>query len=216
MTARTLSPGDTQNAERLARLLEYPGLGDELTLDAAGLARGLEVRPGAGSLASAAHELAAFWAARSPSEREEIYVRTFDLQAPICLDVGYQIFGESYKRGIFLVTMRQALRRHGLDEGSELPDHLPAALRLLPRLAPEEEPRALVAEALLPALAKMRAAARGAELPYGRLLDLCEGWLRLAFDAPAGREPARPELHLPVVEGTASPTRFFEGVNERD
>jgi nitrate reductase assembly molybdenum cofactor insertion protein NarJ len=114
------------------------------------------------------------------------------------------------------VTMRGALRQHGVDEGSELPDHLPAALRLLPRLTPEEEPRALVTEALLPALGKMRAAARGAELPYGRLLDLCEGWLRLAFDAPPGHEPARPALHLPVVEGTASPMRFFEGVNERD
>jgi len=216
MTAEPLSLGDTKTAERLARLLEYPGAGDELALIAADLARGLEASAGAGPLASAARELATFWAGRSPSEREELYVRTFDLQAPICLDVGYQIFGESYKRGIFLVTMRQALRRHGLDEGSELPEHLPAALRLLPRLTPEEEPRALVTEALLPALAKMRAAARGAELPYGRLLDLCEGWLRLAFDAPAGREPARPELHLPVIEGTAPPTRFFEGVNERD
>jgi nitrate reductase assembly molybdenum cofactor insertion protein NarJ len=108
------------------------------------------------------------------------------------------------------------LRRHEIDERSELPDHLPAALRLLPRLSPEEEPRALVTEALLPALGKMRAASRGLELPYGRVLDLCEGWLRLAFNAPAGREPSRHELHLPVVESTASSARFFQGVNERD
>ena len=210
--ATALSPVEVRVTEGLARLLEYPGAGDELLAAASELAEGLAAREGAAVLADQALALVAFWRSRSPSEREEAYVRTFDLQAPICLDVGYQVFGESYKRGVFLVTMRQALRRHDLDEGSELPDHLPAALRLLPRLSAEEEPRALVIEALLPALGKMRAAGRGAEGPYGRVLDLCEGWLRLVFDAPAGHDGARPELHLPVVDGA----NFFEGVNARD
>ena len=37
---------------------------------------------------------------------QEIYTRTFHIQAICYLDLGYVMFGEDYKRGEFLVNMK--------------------------------------------------------------------------------------------------------------
>src|SRR5450759_3107097 len=43
----------------------------------------------------------------SLSELQELYTRTFDL-SPVCaLDIGYHLFGENYKRGVFLANLRE-------------------------------------------------------------------------------------------------------------
>ncbi|MBI3071389.1 MAG: molecular chaperone TorD family protein [Deltaproteobacteria bacterium] len=84
-------------------------------------------------------EFAEFVAGRDLRELEELYTSTFDIQGNVCLDVGYQLFGETYKRGQFIVKLRVALREAGVSEAGELPDHLPSVLRFLARRDEEEE-----------------------------------------------------------------------------
>lgn len=67
-------------------------------------------------------------------EREELYTRSFDINPTAALELGWHLYGEQYERGAFLVTMREQLRRHGIPEGGELPDHMTSVLRLLGRL----------------------------------------------------------------------------------
>jgi nitrate reductase molybdenum cofactor assembly chaperone NarJ/NarW len=89
-------------------------------------------------------------------KQQELYTRTFDLNPVCALEVGWQLYGEDYGRGEFLVAMRQQLRRHGIPESRELPDHLSNLLSLLDRMEPEEA-KNLTEAFLLPALHKMLA-----------------------------------------------------------
>lgn len=88
------------------------------------------------------------------SELEELYVRTFDVQAICCLEVGYSVFGEDYKRGQFLAHMKPVYREKEVDCGSELPDFLSNILRLIPKLNYGDAAE-LVKNILLPGLDKM-------------------------------------------------------------
>ena len=65
---------------------------------------------------------------------EEIYTRTFDVQAITTLDVGYVLFGDDYKRGELLVNLNKEHTKAGNDCETELSDHLPNILRLLNKL----------------------------------------------------------------------------------
>ena len=76
----------------------------------------------------------------SLGEWEELYTRTLDLNPPTAPYIGYQIWGESYQRGIFLSKMNQELMKTGVDSQGELPDHLIPVLRYLgqaPKPLPE-------------------------------------------------------------------------------
>lgn len=86
---------------------------------------------------------------------QEVYTATFDLN-PVCtLDIGYHVFGESYKRGTFLSGMQGMIREHGLGPITELPDHLTVILRLLARMEHDEDYDALIEFILSPSLGKM-------------------------------------------------------------
>lgn len=194
--------------EHVAELLEYPTPGLMATVQAARRAAG----SGMPALTAALDRFEAHVAGSSPSELEEVYTRTFDLQAPCCMDIGYQLFGENYARGMFLVRMRGEARAHGIDVGSELPDHLPVVLRLLAVLGPNEDPRGLVEEAILPATQKMVAAfgAKHSDSPYKVLLASLVEWLAVEFSlavpvAPPTDQPPLepPRRHLTVLEGGA-------------
>lgn len=90
-------------------------------------------------------------------ELQELYTRTFDVQAATTLGIGYVLFGDDYKRGELLVHLNREMRAAGVDCGSELPDHLPTILRLLARWDDAELARELVAEIVRPALERMLA-----------------------------------------------------------
>ncbi|MCO6494427.1 MAG: hypothetical protein J5I91_01930 [Bacteroidetes bacterium] len=60
----------------------------------------------------------------SSDEQRELFTKTFDVQAICYLDLGYVIFGEDYKRGVFLVNMKHEQDLAGNDCGSDLPDNL--------------------------------------------------------------------------------------------
>jgi nitrate reductase delta subunit len=119
-------------------------------------------------------------------ELEETYTRAFDMNPACCLDLGWHLFGETYKRGSFMANLRESLRKHGIPEGSNLPDHLPTVLRLLPALEPSDA-RDLTRDCILPALEKLRPKLEGAE-PYTHLLESLELMLRTLAPAPEAPE----------------------------
>jgi len=86
---------------------------------------------------------------------KENFINTFDLKAMACLDIGYVLFGEDYKRGAFLVEIQRLQKQFGVDTGTELPDHLPNFLKLLIKLPENEEKKELVEKILMPALSKI-------------------------------------------------------------
>lgn len=90
-------------------------------------------------------------------EIQEIYTRSFEVQAITTLDVGYVCFGDDYKRAELLVNLNREHRAVGVDCGSELGDHLPNILRLLARWADEAMAQELVQQVLLPAARQMNA-----------------------------------------------------------
>ena len=88
-------------------------------------------------------------------EVQEIFTRSFDVQAITTLGVGYVMFGDDYKRGEMLVNLNREMRDHGIDCGTELPDHLPTVLRLIARWEDRELAQEFVQEILHPALEGM-------------------------------------------------------------
>lgn len=85
---------------------------------------------------------------------QEMYTRTFDVQGVCCLDIGYVLFGEDYKRGEFLVNIQRLQKDNGIFTGVELPDHLTNFLKLL--VVIDEEMRLeLIEKILIVAVHKM-------------------------------------------------------------
>ena len=89
-------------------------------------------------------------------EIEEVYAKTFHLQAICYLDLGYVMFGEDYKRGEFLVNMKNEQRIAGNDCGDELADNLSNVLTLLPLIKDEAVLEDLIGKILVPGIKKMR------------------------------------------------------------
>jgi nitrate reductase molybdenum cofactor assembly chaperone len=101
-------------------------------------------------------------------EREELFIKTFDMNVRCTLDLGWQLFGEDYNRGLFLAKVRTLLSRYGIAETQELPDHVSQVLRLLACMNAEEG-TAFAESCVVPALQKSHAALEE-ENPYQRLL----------------------------------------------
>ena len=88
-------------------------------------------------------------------KQHEYFIRTFDVQALCYLDIGYILFGEDYKRGEFLVNLRNEHKKANSDCGSELADHLPNMLKLLPKIADRDLAEELGYCIIIPALKEM-------------------------------------------------------------
>jgi nitrate reductase molybdenum cofactor assembly chaperone len=100
---------------------------------------------------------------------QELYIATFDLDPKCALEVGWHLFGENYERGEFLVKMRGTLRRLGISESTELPDHIMHALEAIGRMEPEEGAEFATA-CLFPALDKMYAGLQDKSNPFEQVL----------------------------------------------
>lgn len=96
-----------------------------------------------------------FLADADPDAAEEIFTKTFHIQAICYLDLGYVIFGEDYKRGEFLVHMKDEQLKVGNDVGSELPDNLSKVLELIALSKDEAFIQELAVRVLIPALTRM-------------------------------------------------------------
>jgi len=86
---------------------------------------------------------------------EEIFTRTFDVQAITTLDIGYVVFGDDYKRGELLVNLSREQKAAGTDCGSELADHLSNLLQLIAAHEDQAMMAELVEMVVGPALRQM-------------------------------------------------------------
>ncbi len=141
---------------RFAELLEYPR-GD------AGRTAGECAALLAPELPEAAAFLREFQSTAgrlAPGQLEEVYTATFDLD-PVCYPyVGYHVFGETYKRSIFLLALKERHRACGITIDSELSDHVSAVLRYLAVGQDAEDVAVVAREAMLPALQRMTGRAK--------------------------------------------------------
>ncbi|TMJ54822.1 MAG: nitrate reductase, partial [Alphaproteobacteria bacterium] len=87
---------------------------------------------------------------------QEFYSGFFDLNSICHPYVGYQLFGENYKRSSFLVGLKKAYRAEGFEaDTSEIPDRLSIVLRYVAHSKGGDEIDELLNRGLLPALARM-------------------------------------------------------------
>lgn len=161
----TLHPMLPTTLAQFADVLDYPqpGLAEKSRLCAQTVAR--MALP---SLAVDSHQLSpdallsAFAREVEPMTyglQEEAYASTFDLGGAYPY-IGYQLLGETYKRSIFMLELKNRYHAYGLSEGDELSDHLVCILRYMNVLQDEEEFCELTQYAILPALDKVLHAAR--------------------------------------------------------
>lgn len=161
--------------DSLADLLVYPGDGYHQRVTRA--ARALAAVDGEAALllAHVAEQIRNF----SVEALQELFIQTFDMNPVRSLEVGWHLFGENYDRGTFLVKMRQQLRRFGIAESGELPDHITHVLAVLGRM-PAGEAEEFAIACVFPALEKMRAGFddKKEENPFKNVLDALAGLLR--------------------------------------
>ena len=92
----------------------------------------------------------------SVGKLQEIYSGFFDLNSICHPYVGYQLFGENYKRSSFLLGLKKAYRAEGFEASvSEIPDRLSVVLRFVAHSKGGEDIDELLNRGLLPALARM-------------------------------------------------------------
>lgn len=179
--------------ERFAKLFEYPG--EDYRANAEECLTALQ---GEHSAASAPlEEFCAPIRDLSTDDLRELFTRTFDLNPMCTLEIGWQLYGEDYQRGEFLVKMREQLREFDLRESGELPDHMCHALVLLAHLEPDEA-AAFAGGYLLPALDKMRTSWRENRNAFAALLE--SAFLRLCGEYPY--DPAKMPIQkseLPIL-----------------
>src|SRR5579859_4490273 len=144
------------SVDRIASLLEYP--------DRTFLRRLADCR----SDHTALEPFAARISGMSLATLQELYTRTFDLNAGCTLDMGWHLFGERPERGAFLADLRPRLAATGVDEGTELPDHLPIVLKLVARLPPNDAARLYAT--LTPAVDQLLTALAANASPYESLV----------------------------------------------
>jgi nitrate reductase molybdenum cofactor assembly chaperone NarJ/NarW len=118
---------------------------------------------------------------RSLGQMQELFTTTFDMQ-PVCYPyIGYQLFGESYKRGAFMAQLNEAYHAFDYSAEQELPDQLSAILRFLSLDAGNRQSdfcQSLRNEGLIPALEKMlKTFGEQSENPYFRLLSALQLFL---------------------------------------
>jgi nitrate reductase delta subunit len=87
---------------------------------------------------------------------QEFYSGFFDLNSICHPYVGYQLFGENYKRSSFLVGLKKAYRAEGFEaDTTDIPDRLSIVLRFVAHSKGGEEIDELLSRGVLPALERM-------------------------------------------------------------
>lgn len=96
-----------------------------------------------------------FMAISSIGEIQELFLRSFDIQAITTLDIGFILFGEDYKRGQLLVHLNMEHREAGNNCHTELSDHMPNVLCLLSKMKNNDMRKEIATRLLGPAVVKM-------------------------------------------------------------
>ncbi len=155
-----------------ARLLDYPQEKEALLAAHAALDAFLQ---GEG-LVSPASPFAAYVAGSTLASLQEEYVATFDFNPALAPYLGHHLYGDSQKKGAYLVRLKEAFGRYGYAPGgNELPDHLPLLLGFLAHLACDEgtgaSRRQFIAESMLPGMEKLLAGFSRQDSPWKPVVE---------------------------------------------
>lgn len=179
--------------DMFADLLAYPS-GSETDIAAKGASDLSGEFPEAAALLG---EVRSFFADTPRERAEEIFTATFDLQAACAPYVGFHLFGEGYKRRIFLAGMNALYTSRGFPAGGELPDHIAVVLRFLASSTANEQTREIVEDGLIPALPKMIGKFEDARNPYGNVLRALQSVLLPGHQGEAAEDPqTQPETEV--------------------
>jgi nitrate reductase delta subunit len=135
-----------------ADILDYPEPGlAQKAAECASLIGGAQ--PEAAALLESFHR----FAEETPvGKLQEVYSGFFDLNSICHPYLGYQLFGENYKRSMFLIGLKKAFRAEGFEASdSDMPDRLSIVLRFIAQSKGGEEIDELLNRGLVPALARM-------------------------------------------------------------
>ncbi|MBQ0895226.1 nitrate reductase molybdenum cofactor assembly chaperone [Micromonospora sp. U56] len=147
-----------------------------------------------------------------PIEVQQHYVQTFDLRRRSGLYLTYYLHGDTRKRGMALLILKQRYRAHGLRlADGELPDLLPVVLEFAAAVGPGDGEAPLRQHRR--GIELLRAALTDLGTPYRLILDAVtyvlpeltdsdrEAIAALAFDGPpveaVGMDPYSPDPHAP-------------------
>ena len=150
----------------LSCLLTYP---DEQTVEAAELLY-IILQGEVPEAAKCMSRFGAYVEQHALWEVEEAFTGTFDVNPACALEVGWHLFGEEYARGLFLVRMREEMRKYGVEESSELPDHITHVLSVIGAM-PDDAAARFVTACVQPAVNKMLQAFEGKDSPYGDVIS---------------------------------------------
>lgn len=92
-------------------------------------------------------------AGMSPGQLQEMYVNAFDLRPDCTPNLGYHLFGDDGRRGLFLAELKGRMESAGIAPGCELPDHISLLLRYVQQ--DEAECRILIEDCMLPAVSRI-------------------------------------------------------------
>ncbi len=147
----TITDRKSKHYELLAGLFNYPD--NEFPAEVQKIQEYLDEQyPAAGKKLQ---EFSTFISTASLTRMEELYTRSFDVQAITTLDIGYVMFGDDYKRGALLVNLNREHKEAGIDCNNELADHLPNVLRLLSALKDQKLVDEIVQRLVGPSIKKM-------------------------------------------------------------
>lgn len=101
----------------------------------------------------------------------EVYTAVFDLQPECCPYIGYHVFGDTHRRGLFMANLAGWYRSTDfLEEGHELPDYLPTVMRFLAAIAKSQEQQELLRYCVIPAMDRIGRGLKAQRNPYRYVL----------------------------------------------
>ncbi|MDP3879376.1 MAG: molecular chaperone TorD family protein [Dehalococcoidales bacterium] len=169
-----LSKETKQLCRLFAETLDYPD--NSSTVSTANCAQQLEqLIPGT---AGPVRSFAGFIAKQSLEEWQELYAETFDITPASTLYVGYHLFGDTPKRSIFLIKLREAYQTCSFSGGAELADHLGVVLRFISVAEDPEFVSPLVEECLLPVLAQIEKELKKTDNQYALVIGPLQDFLQ--------------------------------------
>lgn len=126
---------------------------------------------------------------KSLGHLEEAYTNAFDLRADCTPNLGYHLFGDDGRRGLFLAELKGRMEACGIPLGAELPDHISLLLRYMH--AVEQERCTLIEDCMLPAVSRMVDVLDSTENPYKMALSALLSLLQHQHDASSAQAEAK-------------------------
>ena len=119
---------------------------------------------------------------------QELYINAFDLRPDCTPNLGYHLFGDDGRRGLFLAELKGRMRACGVALGSELPDHVSLLLRYMHLAEPER--CALIEDCMIPAVSRMAEVLDLTENPYKHAIRAMLSLLQQQHDASVAQADA--------------------------